>query len=65
MFDAGTVINPYYWVDREGNRTVVDPLCVNVSGTESSDIDGVRTHFTEIEVTRTCGESFMFHGSAH
>ncbi|RJX41455.1 hypothetical protein D3P09_05635 [Paenibacillus pinisoli] len=65
MFDAGTVINQYYWVDREGNRTAVDPLCVNVGGTGGTEIDGVRTHFTEIEVTRTqCGEAFQFHGSA-
>ncbi|MFF2887184.1 DUF6843 domain-containing protein [Paenibacillus sp. NPDC057967] len=65
MFDAGTVINRYYYVNREGKRMDIDPSCINVRGTGGTDIDGVRTHFTEIEVTSTaCSDRFKFKGSA-
>lgn len=65
MYDYGTVIDQYYYVDDEGNRTKIDPLCVNIRGTGgSSNSAGVETHHTEIEVTQsTCGEDFMLKGS--
>ncbi|RCX21471.1 hypothetical protein DFP94_102224 [Fontibacillus phaseoli] len=65
MYDYGAVIDQYYYVDKEGNRTAIDPLCVHARGTGgSSSSDGVETHHTEIEVTQTaCGEDFMLNGS--
>lgn len=64
MFDYGEVIDQYYYVDGSGNRTEIDPSCVHVAGTGGSDVDGVQTHFTTIEVTRTsCGKDFRLHGS--
>ncbi|WP_309118114.1 DUF6843 domain-containing protein [Paenibacillus sp.] len=65
MFDYGTVIDKYYYVDNLGNRTEIDRSCVNVRGTGGSVINGIETHHTEIEVTRSeCGEDFMLEGSA-
>ncbi|UVI29561.1 DUF6843 domain-containing protein [Paenibacillus spongiae] len=63
-FDYGTVIDQYYYVDEEGNRTEIDPLCVNARGTGGSEFDGKSIPHTEIEVTRSaCGEDFQVNGS--
>lgn len=64
MYDYGTVIDQYYYVDDKGNRKAVDPLCVNVRGTGGSQIGNEETHYTEIEVTRSaCGDDFRLHGT--
>ncbi|XEC92474.1 hypothetical protein AB6A23_13760 [Paenibacillus tarimensis] len=60
MFDYGTVIDQYYYVDNEGNRTEIDRSCVNIRGTGGSVVNGIETRHTEIEVTHSkCGEDFM------
>lgn len=64
MYDYGSVIDQYYYVDDQGNRTEIDPLCVNIRGTGGSQTGSEETHHTEIEVTRTaCGEDFRLYGS--
>lgn len=64
MYDYGTVIDQYYYVDSKGKRTKIDRSCINSRGTGGSTIDGIDTHHTEIEVTHSeCGEEFMLTGS--
>ncbi|WP_410769419.1 DUF6843 domain-containing protein [Fontibacillus sp. BL9] len=65
MYDYGSVIDQYYYVDKEGKRTAIDSSCVHTRGTGgSSSSDGVETHHTEIEVTQSaCGEDFRLNGS--
>ncbi len=66
IYDAGRVINQYYYVDGKGNRTEIDSLCVHGRGTgnRSNGTGGV-THYTEIEVTHSaCGEDFAVNGSS-
>lgn len=64
MYDYGTVIDQYYYVNSNGIRTKIDRLCVNTRGTGGSIINGIETHHTEIEVTHSeCGEDFMQEGS--
>jgi len=64
MYDYGEVIDQYFYVDEKGNRTAIDPTCVNIRGTGGTSVGEVETHHTEIEVTNSlCGEDFMLHGS--
>lgn len=65
MYDYGTVIDQYYYVDQDGRRTEINPLCIHSRGTGgSTSSDGMETHHTEIEVTQSaCGEDFMLNGS--
>lgn len=65
MYDYGEVIDQYYYVDKEGNRSEIDASCINIRGTGGTGhSDGTETHHTEIEVTHTfCGEDFMLNGS--
>lgn len=64
MYDSGEVIDHYFYVDVRGNRTRIDPSCVNVRGTGGTQSANEETHFTEIEVTHTsCGNNFRLHGS--
>ncbi|MEC0092105.1 DUF6843 domain-containing protein [Paenibacillus macquariensis] len=65
MYDYGTVIDQYYYMNDKGDRTKIDPLCVNVMGTGGSQSgQGEETHYTKIEVTRSvCGENFRSNGS--
>lgn len=65
MFDYGTVIDKYYYVDEKGKRTTIDPSCVSVRGNGGySNSEGVVTHYTKIEVTHSaCGEEFRVNGS--
>lgn len=67
MFDYGKVIDQYYYVDNEGNRSKIDASCINIRGTGGTGhSDGTETHHTEIEVTHTfCGEDFMLDGSSN
>ncbi|OAB40283.1 hypothetical protein PBAT_23545 [Paenibacillus antarcticus] len=65
MYDYGSVIDQYYYVNHKGDRTKIDSLCVNVMGTGGyQNEQGEETHYTKIEVTRSvCGENFRSNGS--
>jgi len=64
MFDYGEVIDRYYYVDEQGNRTEIRPECVHVSGTGGSSDARGELHYTDIEITRTaCGDEFRSWGS--
>jgi hypothetical protein len=63
MYDYGTVIDQYFYVDSKGERKEIDSSCVHVLGTGGASSGGVDTHFTKIEVTHSaCSESFKIEG---
>jgi hypothetical protein len=65
MYDYGTVIDQYYYVNDKGERTAIDPACVHVRGTGGTQNGQENTHYTEIEVTHSaCGIDFRLHGRA-
>ncbi|MHA6261229.1 DUF6843 domain-containing protein [Sporosarcina sp. CAU 1771] len=54
----GTLTDQYFWVDKAGNRTSIDELCVHAFGTggwSQNDIDLV---YTGIEITNDCSIDF-------
>jgi hypothetical protein len=64
IYDYGTVIEQYYYVNDKGNRTKIDPLCVNTRGTGGTQSGNEETRHTEIEVTHSaCGDDFAVNGS--